>query len=72
MSSDRHGYGIPGGYTDTGITGAGTDYLFGICGCTRTHIRQTRTRNGGFLVALQVTNYKLQINYYYYRIIMIM
>ena len=27
-ASDRHGYGIPGGYMDTGTTGTGTDRLF--------------------------------------------
>jgi hypothetical protein len=33
--SVRHGYGIPGGYTDTGTTGTDTDRLF----CTRGHTR---------------------------------
>jgi hypothetical protein len=53
MVSDRHGYGIPAGYTDTGITGTDTDSLFGIRGCARTRTRQTHTRIDGYLVVLQ-------------------
>ena len=52
-SSDRHGYGIPGGYTDTGTTGTDTDSPFGTRGCTRTRIHGTHTRHGRFLVVLQ-------------------
>ena len=52
-ASDRHGYGIPGGYTDTGTTGTDTDSPFGTRGCTRTRIHGTHTRHGGFLVVLQ-------------------
>jgi hypothetical protein len=36
--SVRHGFGIPGGLTDMGITGTDTDCLFCTHAHTRTHI----------------------------------
>jgi hypothetical protein len=44
------GMGIPGGYTDTGTPGTGTDSLFCTQSVPVTHIRQTRTHSGGFLL----------------------
>jgi hypothetical protein len=38
MSSVRHGYRKPAGYTDTGIMGTGKDKLFDTRGHTHTRI----------------------------------
>ena len=40
--------GIFCGYAGKGTAGTGKDTYFSIRRCTRTHIRHTRTHNGGF------------------------
>jgi len=51
--SDWHGYGIPGGYTDTGTAGTGTDSNGHTHGQTRTPTRDSRTRHGGFWLLIR-------------------